>query len=196
LASADQLRGVGDLQLRDFQEQLEAVRREARDLATGLSHAEFNWRPDARRWSVGQCLEHLTLTARLYPEPIALMVVESRQRQGAGKRPYRRGLVAAWVIRGMEPPPGLRVRGPKWVEPPAALDPATVVEVFDAVHARLGALMREADGVSLRHARMRSPFLPLLWFTLEQAFAVNLSHARRHLWQARQVLKEPAFSGR
>jgi hypothetical protein len=193
MATGQQLGGITDPVLRDYHEQLEAVRREARDMAAGLDRLAFNWRPDGRRWSVGQCLEHLVLTARLYPDRIEAMIGEARARQAQGRKPYRRGLIADWVIRGMEPPPGLRIRSPRRVEPASGLDPAEVLAVFEEVHGRLGALMHAADGVSLQHARMRSPFLPLLWFTTGQAFAVNLSHARRHLWQARQVLKEPAF---
>jgi len=73
------------------------------------------------------------------------------------------------------------------------LEPQQVLEEFDEIHARLEELMIRADGVSLQHGRMRSPFLPLIRFTLGQAFAVNIAHARRHLWQAREVRQHPQF---
>jgi hypothetical protein len=179
--------------LRDYHEQLEAVRLDARDLTASMTPAQFNWRASPRRWSVGQCLEHLVLTARIYPEPIEAMIREARERQVRREPPYREGLLARYLIYSMEPPPGLRVRSPRRVEPRDDLDVISVPRNFDELHARLGNLIAAADGVSLAHGRMASPFLPLLKLTLGQVFAVNLAHARRHLWQARQVMRLQAF---
>jgi hypothetical protein len=193
LASRQHASRLRDPVLRGYAEQFEALRLDGLDLTGGMTAEQFNWRPSSRRWSVGQCLEHLVLTARLYPDPIARMIDESRVRQQRGEGPYREGMIARWLIRGMEPPPGLRVRSPRRVEPRRGLDVHAVTNSFIAVHERLAELVTQADGVSLEHARMTSPFLPLLKFTLGQAFAVNLAHARRHLWQARQVVKQPRF---
>ena len=177
--------------LREWLAQTEGVRAAARDVAGDLTRAQFNWRPDASRWSVGQCIHHITLTARLYPAEIERMIEEARSR--ASLKPYREGAIARMVVNGMEPPPKMRVRTMKKVIPAADLEPQQTLAEFDAIHARLEELMIAADGVSLQHARMRSPFLPLLRFTLAQVFAVNVAHARRHLWQAREVRQHPAF---
>lgn len=184
---------IGNSQLRRYLDELEALRLDARAVAGDLERAQLNWRPDARRWSVGQCLDHLTRTVGLYFEPIERMIEESAQRKARGERAPREMLFSSWMIRSMEPPPGMRVRTRRKVEPAAELDPGAVLAEFEESHSRLGELMRRADGVSLRHARMSSPFLGLLKFNLGQTFAVNLAHGRRHLWQARQVRQDPAF---
>jgi hypothetical protein len=93
----------------------------------------------------------------------------------------------------MEPPPKLRIRTMRRVEPAERQDTGTLMAEFEAALGRLRELIVAADGVSLRHARMRSPFARVIRFTLGQTFAVNLAHARRHLWQARQVLKDANF---
>jgi hypothetical protein len=193
LASRQQAIQLHDPLLRSFSEQFEALRMDCIDLIAGMTASQFNWRPAPRRWSVGQCLEHVVLTARLYPEPVGRMIGEARIRQARGERPYRQGLLARWLISSREPPPGLRVRSPRRVEPKRDLDMGAVTRAFMDVHGQLASLVALADGVSLDRARMTSPFLPLLKLTLGQAFEVNLAHARRHLWQARQVIKEPRF---
>jgi hypothetical protein len=81
------------------------------------------------------------------------------------------------------------------VDPPADLDPARVLRNFVDAHAEFAQRIAAADRVSLVHGRTSSPFLPILRFTLGQVFALNLAHARRHLWQARQVTQHPAFPG-
>lgn len=179
--------------LRGYMDQLEPLRLAAHELLDGLTAEQVNWRPAPNRWSIGQCIEHMTLTLRLYPESIGRAMVEARTRSAAGKRPYREGFFSRWFVRSMEPPPRLRVRTRRLVDPPTDLDGDVVLASFVAELARFGELMIAADGVPLRHGRVQSPFSKLFRFTLSQTFALNLAHARRHLWQARQVRQEAGF---
>lgn len=188
-----QIMRVGNPLLRDYLEQLEAVRLDARELAADLTQEQFNWRPAPRRWSIGQCIEHIALTSRIYPDAIRRMIAESQQRKLRGERGHRDGVIAQWVVRGMEPPPRLRVRTARRVEPARELDRATVMAGFEGILDEFSRLMLAADGTSLQHARMASPFLPILRLTLRQVFAINLAHARRHLWQAWLVRRATAF---
>lgn len=183
---------VTDRFLGSLIEQLDEILVDVRSLTDGLSPEQFNWKPDASRWSIGQCLEHITRTLMLYPAGIQRMIEEARARAPVA-RPYREGWFSRWFVRNMEPPPRMRIRTRKSVEPGSNLDRETVVREFEAAFARLQELMVAADGLSLRHGRMRSPFAPVLRFTLGQVLAMNLAHARRHLWQARQVQKHANF---
>jgi hypothetical protein len=193
LTRVAQARQVSNPTLSDYLDQLDSIVLEARELTNGLTPQQFTWRPSERGWSIGQCLEHLTRTVKLYVPRIEVVIEESRQRKGRGEKGYRDGLLAAWLIRTMEPPPGLRIRTFRAIEPAGSADPVTVLAEFEASHARLADLMVAADGVSLSHGRMSSPFAAPIRFTLRQAFAVNLAHGRRHLWQARQVRSHGAF---
>jgi hypothetical protein len=176
-----------------YLEQLDAILLDARTLASGLSPQQFNWRPAGRQWSVGQCLEHLTLTVRLYTPRVELAVAEARDRAARGEKPYREGWFSRWFVRSMEPPPSLRVRTFRPVEPAFSMDRDLTLEHFEAAHLGFLGLLRGMDGPSLLQGRTPSPFLPLLSFTVGQAVAMNLAHARRHLWQARRVVTHPAF---
>jgi hypothetical protein len=183
---------VADRFLGSLIEQLDEVLVDARALTDGLTREQFTWRPDERRWSIGQCLEHITRSIRLYPAEMERMIEEARSRAGTVKG-YREGWLSRWVITTMEPPPRMRIRTKRSVEPGNDLDRDTVLGEFERALGRLQELMLAADGVSLQHGRMRSPFAPILRFTLGQTFAINLAHARRHLWQARQVRQHPNF---
>jgi hypothetical protein len=186
------LRGPDDPRLQQYLEEVHAVRREARALGE-LTPEQFNWRPNGKRWSVGQCLQHVTLTARLYPRKIEKMLAESQARQARGERPHVEGVVTRWFVRAMEPPPVMRIRTVGEVEPPRRLDRDVVMAEFEVIHDELERLIRKADGASLVHARSPSSFVSVLRFTLGQTLALSLAHARRHLWQARQVKSAPGF---
>lgn len=184
---------VEDPFLAELLEQLDAVLLDARSLTESLTRTQINWRPAPGRWSIAQCIDHLTRSVRLYPEAIERMIREARARAAAGEGPYREGMLARWVITGMEPPPKMRVRTIRRAEPDEEYDPREVLAEFEAAYGRLRDLIVASDGVPLDHARMRSPFFRLARFTLRQALVVNLAHARRHLWQARQVRQHAAF---
>lgn len=184
---------VQDPVLRGYMDQLEPLRLDAYELLDGLTAEQVNWRPPTARWSIGQCVEHVTLTLRLYPESIDRAIAEARARSAAGARPYREGFFSGWFVRSMEPPPKIRVRTLRTVDPPGDLDGDVVLATFVAELARFGQLMVAADGVPLQHGRAQSPFSKLFSFTLSQTFELNLAHARRHLWQARQVRQEAGF---
>jgi hypothetical protein len=183
---------VADPFLSGLIEQLDAIVLDARAVLDGLTAEQVNWRPDAQRWSIGQCLDHVARTVRLYPEAIEQMIGEARRRVG-GEKPFREGWVSRWAISSMEPPPSLRIRTMRRVEPAERLDAGSLRAEFEGALRRLRELIVAADGVSLRHARMNSPFTRVLKFTLGQTFAINLAHARRHLWQARQVCQHANF---
>ncbi|HUF52035.1 MAG TPA: DinB family protein [Longimicrobiales bacterium] len=183
---------VADPFLRGLIEQLDAIVLDARDIMDGLTAEQANWQPDGQRWSIGQCLDHVARTVRLYPEAIERMIGDARRR-AVSEKPFREGWVSRWTISAMEPPPKLRIRTMRVVEPAERLDAGAVTVEFEAALRRLRELIVAADGVSLRHARMRSPFARVLKFTLGQTFAINLAHARRHLWQARQVCQHANF---
>jgi hypothetical protein len=180
-------------EIADLLAQVAALRRDARELTAGLSPAQLNWRPSPKRWSIAQCLEHLTRTVMLYPERVEAMLVEAKQRAARREKPYRESAFSRWFVRSMNPPVKLRVPTTKQVNPPPDLDAERVKREFDAAHERLTSWIAAADGLSLRHARTTSPFNRMFRFTLGQVFALNTAHGRRHLWQARQVRAQPSF---
>lgn len=184
---------VRDPVLAGYLEQVETIRDAAGSLAHDLTAQQLNWRPDQRRWSIGQCMQHVTMTVALYPAKVEAMLAEARERMQRGEKPYREGAFSRWFVRSMEPPPKMRTRAMRKVDPAPDLDPEQVVRDFDAAHAQLASWIAAADGLSLVHGRTASPFVPVLRFTLGQVFALNLAHARRHLWQARQVRQDPGF---
>lgn len=184
---------VNDPVLQRLVEQVEAVRLDARSLTDGLTPAQMSWQPGPGRWSIAQCLDHVAKTIRLYPKDVERMIAEARERTARGTKPYRPTMMGNWLIRTLEPPYRMRVRTMKSVEPAPDVDASQVLADFDVAHQQLEQMIAAADGVALDQARMTSPFSKLMKMTLGQVLEVNVVHSRRHLWQARQVKRQPGF---
>ncbi|MFN0087335.1 MAG: DinB family protein [Blastocatellia bacterium] len=179
--------------LKSFQAQIEAIQRDADDLLVGVSEQQFNWRSAPNRWSIGECLEHLNVTARLYWPLIAAAINEARVAGGMSPGPYKHGWFGNWFVRSAEPPPKIRFRASRRFRPQIDLPLSHVVPQFAAFQERLLDLIRDANGVDLGRTKVQMPTTRLITLTLGQAFGLVTAHERRHLWQARQVRQDPGF---
>lgn len=191
-------------------DQVLSIVQDAPGIVAGLSDERFYQKPAPGQWSIGECFEHLNLTARQFERPI-LQAIETARRSGwLSNGPFSYRLIERWFIRNMEPPPKRRLRARPGFRPEEALGssqldggkdgsvdssrlvprPSTaVMEEFYRWQDRLRELIREADGVDLRKTRLRSPVVPVFSYSLGTCFTSILAHERRHLWQARQVRK-------
>lgn len=161
-------------------------------LCAGLSAAQLNWQADAgRRWSVGQCLDHITKTTHLYGGHLETAIAGAPRAAGAGARPNWLGRVFIWVI---EPPVRFKAPAPDSVQPGSSLDPATVrTEAEDAL-VFLQELTARAIGVDAGRVRFANPFARgSRVFNVPTGVLVMLAHTRRHLEQAERLRARPDF---
>ncbi|HEU5262852.1 MAG TPA: DinB family protein [Gemmatimonadales bacterium] len=182
-------------ELQDYLQQIEAVKRDAQALVSGLSNAQFNSRPGPGRWSIGECLVHLNVAVTTTLPAFDRGIERGWTRGLMGQGRFRYGWFANWMVRSMEPPVKRRMRTVKIFEvPPGAThSPGQVLPEFLRVRDQLAERVRRADGLDLRRARVVSPVTPLLRMPLGAYFAFVLAHERRHVWQARQVREAAGF---
>lgn len=174
-------------------QQIVDVRAAARAIAQPLSHTQLNWQPRPTQWSIGQNLQHVVLTGREYLVRLDGAIDEARRRTQAQEPPHRPGFLAAYMVRSMEPPVTRRLPTLPRLQPPSTVERDMVIAEFDAFHEELQRRMFAARDAHLDAGRLRSPLLPLVRLTVEQALAVLAAHARRHLWTAQRLRELPAF---
>lgn len=176
-------------------DQLDAIKKDGEEIASGLSEAQFNWHPGKDRWSIADCLQHLnvavTKTLPAFDEAIA----KGRAKGQFGSGPFTYGWFSRLVSGSMEPPPKFRMKTPPMFRVPttATYRAADLLPEFRRVRDQLGARVREANGLDVARVRTVSPVNRLLRLPLGAYFQFVISHDRRHLWQARQVRDDPRF---
>lgn len=166
----------------------------ARRIAGHLTPAQLLWQPEPTAWGVGQCLEHLRISAVFYFDPMEASLARARAagyNATPGHRP-RHTLMGRMLIWAISPRTKLRTKNPKKISP-VTVDAETVLLEFLATQDRLAAAMTAAVGVNLSKARMRSPMNALFHLNLADAFEVLVAHAERHLNQAERVTQHAAF---
>lgn len=175
----------------------EATRPRARLLAAQLAPAQMIWRPMPRVWSIGECLEHLVVTAEeFYQQMRPALAREPRMSAGAGAAvvsgSWRPSLAGRLILKALDPVARRRVRSPQIFVPSPIPRPA-LLEAFLAGQDELIAMMRAADGLDLTRVRVHSPAGACIRIHLGDAFEMLICHAERHLAQAERVAGEPNF---
>ncbi|MFN8574088.1 MAG: DinB family protein [Gemmatimonadaceae bacterium] len=183
-------------ELADYQRQFVETRQRATALTAPLTSAQFNWRPGAERWSIGECFEHLNVAARRYQENMTQAIAKGRARGLLGTgAPAKYGWFSRWFESQMEPPPKRRMKAPPafQIVRSASLEKATIMDEFTARGKSWLELLEACDGLDLVRVKVVSPAMGIMRFPIGAAFRHQLAHERRHVWQADQVSRAPGF---
>jgi hypothetical protein len=167
----------------------------ARELVSGLSPAQLNWKPAPEKWSIAQCLDHLTVASRNFDEYFSASLVRGRKKWPVSTGPaYRPSFMGGWLIKLVNPEGGRNLTAPKVFRPSeSSIDQP--LEKFLKQQERFIQFVQETKGVDYNRLRIRSPVTPLIRYSLADAFVVTVVHGRRHLAQARRVLEASDFPG-
>jgi hypothetical protein len=180
-------------ELAELDRQFAALKAEASELVSGLTEAQFNWRPDPRNWSIAECLLHLNIVADRYVHVLEKTLADARTRGLVGQGPFAHGRLGKWILANTEPAPKRRYKAPRTFRPTDGQPITAVLPTFKHLQDQLALRLEQANGLDL--ARVKAPALELrpFRFNLQLTFAWIAAHERRHLWQARQVRSHAAF---
>lgn len=174
--------------LQNYHLQIQRIKLDAQNLLAGLSDDEFTWRPDNRRWSIAQCIDHLLVTGADSLSNVGNAIHAARLRGAFSDGPFRYGVIERWFVRQMDANSSMRFRAPKAYLPAAGGRCHEMAEQFEALQNRFLQMIEDANGIDLARVKVSNPISQWFKLSLGQEFAFNAAHERRHLWQARQLL--------
>ena len=180
-------------ELDDFRRQFEDVTTAVNSLIEPLRDDQFAWCPEPGAWSVAHCLDHLNATARHYLPLLDEGISEAIRRGIYGEGPFTYSWLGRLLVFVNEPPPRFRARASQRVHPAASRPRHEIVAALRAYQVQYVDRLRQANGLDLARARVRSPVGGWLRFSLGAGFALMAAHERRHIWQARRITEMPAF---
>jgi transposase len=177
----------------DVRSELEAVGAEA-DTAFGrLDARQLNWKPEASRWSVAQCLEHL-LTANGQMVAMADQALDPARGRTLWQRlPGVPRLFGRLLVRTQGPDATRRFKAPGKAQPAASAIDAGVVRRFVDQQRTLIARLEATADRDLAGVVMVSPFASFVTYSVLDGWRLIAAHERRHVQQARRVMAMPGF---
>lgn len=183
-------------------EQLDTLMHSARTIADDarssfgkLSVAQLNWKPSAERWSIAQCFAHLIASNRGYLPIIESVRSGTKKTRFVERLPVLPGLAAKLLIKSLDPASTRRIKAPKNFEPAQSDISASVIDDFVAQQNTVIEGMKSTSHLDLERIVITSPAVsvPLVTYSLMDAYRIIVVHEQRHLQQAKRVAAEPAF---
>jgi hypothetical protein len=178
---------VGAFELDEYQQQIENIKAEARELTQGLSESQFNWRPAPEEWSIEECLSHLTMVGQWQLRAIEQAVERGRAGGVTGSGPFSYGPIDRFIVDMTRPPVRAKMPALKRFVPLRGQPLTAILPTFLHVQNMLQLQMQRAAGLDLARVKVASPISRLLRMSLGAMFAQAAAHERRHLEQARRV---------
>ena len=187
---------MGEPELAQYRRQFEEVAAQAKTLTSGLSEAQFNWRPSPNEWSIEECLAHLTMVGQHEIKLIENALQAARKKGLTGTGPFRYGFIERSILRQTEPPVRRKFSAPRRFRPVHMQPITAILPTFLHLQSQLERMVEQCEGLHLARVKVATPVTRLLKFSLGITLAQTAAHERRHLEQARRVRQHPRFPDR
>lgn len=177
-------------QLAKLTDQLVEVSELAQRLVEGLLPDQLRLRPEPERWSIAECLTHLSLCSEVFVDLIDSACLEAREKQQLGTGPFKMDKMAKLLNWTLKPPARIKARTTEKFEPANISVPEDALPRFLTLQGELGKAIEKANGLDLNKVIVTSPFSKRLKYNLFSCFVLIVTHELRHLWQAEQVKRQ------
>jgi hypothetical protein len=174
---------------------LERVVRDAQQTFGAYTAQQLNWKPDAARWSVAQCFEHLLLANRQMFEKADAAMNAANPRTIWQRLPLIPRLWGRMLVRSQAPESTRRFTASPQARPSSSNIAADVISRFIDQHRDAIARLRALDERAAARAIMTSPFVSVVTYSVLDGWRLVFAHDRRHFEQARRVTQSPGFPG-
>jgi DinB superfamily len=159
----------------------------------GLNAGQLNWRPDAARWSIAQCVDHLLTANRLMLRAAEAARIEGAARSVWQRLPILPAVLGRMLIRSQSPGTTRRFTAHASAHPASSdIDP-DIIQRFVAQHRDAVTRLQTLDERQLARVIMTSPFINVVTYSVLDGWRLMLAHDRRHFEQACGVARSPGF---
>lgn len=170
----------------DLSEVIEEVNKRVNSVEE-LEHLNL---PEAdRKWSMLQCIAHMTLAAKIYVENTDKAFANHEQRDSNYE--FRSHWRSDWFTNRIAPDANAiiknRIRTMKSMYPKEVLDKDQTLADFNELHHKMLQQLETARNYDLNRIKISSALGPILKFRLGDGFRFVIAHAQRHIVQLKRI---------
>ena len=172
---------------------LSQVGDDARSVFGGLTFDQLNWTSEPRRWSVGQCFDHLIKThSKYFPIFDRLAAGNVQQSWWERQSPFS-GVFGRLFISTLDPNNQTKRRTTPNAMPSSSAIDAGIIDRFAAHQVEMIAHVRRFPANLDPDIVITSPLLSVVTYRLDDVLVFLGLHCRRHFDQARRVMENNGF---
>jgi hypothetical protein len=181
------------LSMAEVRSGLEDIARETEATFGGFDAQQLNWRPDAARWSVAQCFDHLLTANQLMLEAAEVALTNTGPQTLWQRLPVLPRVFGRLLVRSQAPTSARTFTASPKAQPATSHIGADIIQRFVEQHRHAAALAQALDEGDAARAIMTSPFIRVVTYSVLDGWRLILAHDRRHIEQARVVTLSPGF---
>ena len=181
------------LSLSEVKTGLDEVARDAEATFGALDGRQLNWRPDAKRWSVAQCFEHLLTANSLMLKAAEEALDQSRPRTLWKRMPVLPGVWGRLLVRSQSPQNARKYTTSAIAQPASSDIGADVLRRFVEQQRQAASWVSSLDHQDAARSIMTSPFVSFITYSVLDGCRLLVAHDRRHFEQAQRVTLVPEF---
>ncbi len=158
----------------------------------GLSEKQINWKPSEEKWSIGECIDHLDVTHKLYSYQIkGLQPLIDDSSKGLFK--FKHTFSGRMLLKYVDPDSPKKVKTFKIFKPSMRQINTNIIRSFCEEVETMISFAEKLHGADLTKIKISSPVTKLLRMNVGDAFLTNLFHDKLHLNQAEKTKDETNF---
>lgn len=179
--------------LKEVLQTLERMTLEYKTELSDLNHEQLNWKPDAESWSVGQCVDHIITTNRLYFKIFENLLDGTKPSNFWEKVPFLPSFFGKFLINTTKPDIDKKNKTVPVFEPSKSDIPGDILNTFFENQRELISWIEKSDRFDHQKTILTSPAMKLIVYSLHDVCIILSGHEERHLNQARNVMKMANF---
>lgn len=160
---------------------------------SGISLEQLNWKPSPGAWSIAQCLDHLVVSHNTY-FPDLKKITEGSYKMNFWERysPFS----GAWgrILKDqLQEQVRRKMRAPKIIQPSSS---KMNIELLEDYYKNLDIFLdyiSNCRNIDIDKIIINSPTIPIVTYTLRDAFQFLIQHEHRHINQAIRVKSDENF---
>jgi hypothetical protein len=154
-----------------------------------LTAAQLNFKPSLTGWSIAQNIQHLIVINQTYYPVINAVKAGTYELPWIGKIGFLVRFFGKTILQSVQPDRRKKMKTfPLW-EPSKSAIGADIIDRFERHQAELKTLINGCSDLLDKQTIISSPANRNIVYKLEDAFDIIITHERRHLEQAREVLR-------
>lgn len=150
-----------------------------------LTDAQLNFKPDADKWSMLQCVEHLNRYSEYYLKVIDIKLSNANTK---GAEEVKRSWFGNMSIKSIHPDNRKKSKTLSRLNPAVSEVNRQVLQDFIAHQKKLLSLMRKAENHPINSIKIPADVFKLLKLRLGECFEFVIVHQQRHILQIKELL--------
>lgn len=175
---------MSDQRITVTKDNLREISRKVKEDFEGLDSEKLNMKTGPQSWSIGQCIDHLTVSNRSYFSQLKAAADGTLHQNIWAKMPLLPTFFGKMLIKSVSPEMTRKFKTMAPFEPAYSnLDPGVIRKFLDTQE-ELGELISDLSGTDLNKTMITSPASRIITYSLDDLLQIISLHEERHYRQA------------